>query len=152
MSHFVVGFRGLFFFCKQKTAYEMRISDWSSDVCSSDLGDCEPFPDDKRAAALLKAAGKAAPKLDATALAAALQDAWRAFHRGDLKAAFDAGSALGPVGASVAVKALGIHATYLVDAEAEKLKRFRSEEHTSELQSLMRNSYAGFCLQHKNKY
>src|SRR3546814_11260199 len=27
----------LFFFCKQKTAYEMRISDWSSDVCSSDL-------------------------------------------------------------------------------------------------------------------
>src|SRR3546814_5243648 len=33
-------FRGLFhffFFFKQKTAYEMRISDWSSDVCSSDL-------------------------------------------------------------------------------------------------------------------
>src|SRR3546814_2314604 len=32
-----------FFFFKQKTAYEMRISDWSSDVCSSDLAfdDCE---------------------------------------------------------------------------------------------------------------
>src|SRR3546814_17302421 len=28
----------IFFFVKQKTAYEMRISDWSSDVCSSDLG------------------------------------------------------------------------------------------------------------------
>src|SRR3546814_7620389 len=28
----------LYFFFKQKTAYEMRISDWSSDVCSSDLG------------------------------------------------------------------------------------------------------------------
>src|SRR3546814_7553381 len=27
----------VFCFCKQKTAYEMRISDWSSDVCSSDL-------------------------------------------------------------------------------------------------------------------
>src|SRR3546814_18438627 len=27
----------MFFFFKQKTAYEMRISDWSSDVCSSDL-------------------------------------------------------------------------------------------------------------------
>src|SRR3546814_7551302 len=27
----------LFIFCKQKTAYELRISDWSSDVCSSDL-------------------------------------------------------------------------------------------------------------------
>src|SRR3546814_5033620 len=31
----------VFFFFKQKTAYEMRISDWSSDVCSSDL---LPFP------------------------------------------------------------------------------------------------------------
>src|SRR3546814_8558723 len=29
----------IFFFFKQKTAYEMRISDWSSDVCSSDLHD-----------------------------------------------------------------------------------------------------------------
>src|SRR3546814_1587096 len=28
---------GIIFFFKQKTAYEMRISDWSSDVCSSDL-------------------------------------------------------------------------------------------------------------------
>src|SRR3546814_3109287 len=32
LSHYI-----LFFFFKQKTAYEMRISDWSSDVCSSDL-------------------------------------------------------------------------------------------------------------------
>ena len=87
-------------------------------------GDCEPFPDAKRAAALLKAAGKAAPKLDADALAEALQDAWRAFHRGDFKAAFDAGEKLGPIGASVAVKAIGIHATYLVDDEAEQLKRY----------------------------
>src|SRR3546814_3435765 len=31
----------LFFFFKQKTAYEMRISDWSSDVCSSDLDDAQ---------------------------------------------------------------------------------------------------------------
>src|SRR3546814_14511394 len=31
--------RFVFFFFKQKTAYEMRISDWSSDVCSSDLTD-----------------------------------------------------------------------------------------------------------------
>src|SRR3546814_9969769 len=31
-----------FFFFKQKTAYEMRISDWSSDVCSSDLPEREP--------------------------------------------------------------------------------------------------------------
>lgn len=87
-------------------------------------GDCEPWPDAKRAAALLKAAGKSAPRLDADALGAALQDAWRAFHRGDFKAAYDAGEKLGPVGASVAVKAIGIHATYLVEDEAEKLRRF----------------------------
>src|SRR3546814_3185754 len=33
-----------FFFFKQKTAYEMRISDWSSDVCSSDLSAQAPTP------------------------------------------------------------------------------------------------------------
>src|SRR3546814_9849955 len=33
------------FFFKQKTAYEMRISDWSSDVCSSDLGLLEGVED-----------------------------------------------------------------------------------------------------------
>src|SRR3546814_10856112 len=39
----------LFFFFKQKTAYEMRISDWSSDVCSSDLGDrARPLPRGRR--------------------------------------------------------------------------------------------------------
>src|SRR3546814_3239185 len=40
MSHvYIVVFTSyhFFFFFKQKTAYEMRISDWSSDVCSSDL-------------------------------------------------------------------------------------------------------------------
>src|SRR3546814_15225933 len=38
-----------FFFFKQKTAYEMRISDWSSDVCSSDLLDLGRQLDDDRA-------------------------------------------------------------------------------------------------------
>ena len=41
----------------------------------------------------IKAAGKTVPKLDAEALASALQDAWRAFHAGEFKAAFDAGTA-----------------------------------------------------------
>src|SRR3546814_17090751 len=36
--------RRFVFFFKQKTAYEMRISDWSSDVCSSDLGLAEEGP------------------------------------------------------------------------------------------------------------
>src|SRR3546814_497231 len=35
----------MFFFFKQKTAYEMRISDWSSDVCSSDLRPLPPRGD-----------------------------------------------------------------------------------------------------------
>src|SRR3546814_7204985 len=38
--HFYILFF-VFFFFKQKTAYEMRISDWSSDVCSSDLPEVE---------------------------------------------------------------------------------------------------------------
>src|SRR3546814_2887579 len=41
----------MFFFFKQKTAYEMRISDWSSDVCSSDLGIVMPDADLDRAVA-----------------------------------------------------------------------------------------------------
>src|SRR3546814_13498257 len=40
----------VFFFFKQKTAYEMRISDWSSDVCSSDL-DVDVAGDDQRRSA-----------------------------------------------------------------------------------------------------
>ena len=71
------------------------------------------------------AAGKAAPKGVAAAdLAEALQDAWRRFHRGDFQGAFEAGEKLGPVGASVAVKAIGIHAAYLVADEADRLARF----------------------------
>src|SRR3546814_15783108 len=38
----------MFFFFKQKTAYEMRISDWSSDVCSSDLDGAQPGRDRHR--------------------------------------------------------------------------------------------------------
>jgi hypothetical protein len=87
-------------------------------------GDQEPYPDEKRAKALIAAAGKAAKGITAEDLAQQLQDAWRAFHRGDFQAAYEAGEALGPLGASVAVKAIGIHATYLVDDEAEQLKRF----------------------------
>src|SRR3546814_2819185 len=41
----VTGVLLVFFFFKQKTAYEMRISDWSSDVCSSDLDNGEGTPD-----------------------------------------------------------------------------------------------------------
>src|SRR3546814_8040355 len=41
----------MIFFFKQKTAYEMRISDWSSDVCSSDLPKAEASEDEAHSAA-----------------------------------------------------------------------------------------------------
>src|SRR3546814_19457115 len=53
-----------FFFFKQKTAYEMRISDWSSDVCSSDLVDhrrrieAEALADHQRLSGRIEAAGR----------------------------------------------------------------------------------------------
>jgi tetratricopeptide (TPR) repeat protein len=87
-------------------------------------GDQEPFPDEKRVAALLKKN----PKLgkDAGAIADQLQHAWRLFHRGDFEAAHDAGFALNAIGASVAIKAGGIHATHLVDDAATKTRRYES--------------------------
>jgi len=85
-------------------------------------GDQEPFPDEKRVAALLKQQ----PKLgkDAGAIASALQDAWRAFHRGDFQQAYESGVALQALGASVAIKAGGIHATYLLDDDKAKTARY----------------------------
>ena len=87
-------------------------------------GDAEPFPDVKRAQHLLDSAPKLAKGVDAAELSSTLQQAWRSFHSGDFKAAFDNGEALGPLGASVAIKALGIHATYLVEDQTERLKRY----------------------------
>jgi hypothetical protein len=87
-------------------------------------GDQEPFPDEKHVAKVLKAH----PKLgkDVGKIAEQLQDAWRAFHRGDFKEAYDAGIALKALGTSVAIKAGGIHATYLVDGDKEKLARYEA--------------------------
>lgn len=113
-----------------KFPYDQKSFDYSGDKLKKNwgslhTGDTEAFPDEKRAAALIKAAGKSAPKgLSPDALAEQLQQAWAAFHRGDFQQAFEMGEALGPIGASVACKAIGIHATYLVDDEAEQLKRY----------------------------
>lgn len=87
-------------------------------------GDQEPFPDARRAAALIKAAGTAPKGVDGERLSEHLQAAWLAFHRGDFAAAYNTGAALGALGASVAVKALGIHTAYLVDDEDEHIARF----------------------------
>src|SRR3546814_6958140 len=108
----------IFFFFKQKTAYEMRISDWSSDVCSSDLAKRW-----LRAKEILGALDELAPEQRAARIAAACGD------DADLKAEVERLVAL--------------------DAEADS---YRSEEHTSELQSLMRISYAVLCLYKNTRY
>src|SRR3546814_1273738 len=121
-----------FFFFKQKTAYEMRISDWSSDVCSSDL---QRFDD---------AGGKRARRLDGDALGdrvargRQVAAAHLAVHRG-VELCLNADEL------DIRLQRLG------GNADAGDKAAARSEEHTSELQSLMRISYAVFCLKKKKK-
>src|SRR3546814_1920988 len=110
----------------------MRISDWSSDVCSSDLeqGVVSRYLHDKVVADdLLKVSGP-----------------------------FGAFTFTGTDADSIVLIAGGVGITpmmsvlrYLTDtAWAGDIFFIRSEEHTSELQSLMRISYAVFCLNKKN--
>src|SRR3546814_5150524 len=121
----------------------MRISDWSADVCSSDLLDVI-------SGELLARAGGG---LGLTAIATPLAGMLAFVDVGDAKAA-----ACGPVltGAKAAAQRtdkgkprddVGQGTT----AKSESGKASRSEEHTSELQSLMRISYAVFCLKKKTK-
>src|SRR3546814_6598032 len=127
-----------FFFFKQKTAYEMRISDWSSDVCSSDLLHRPHYgvdPDQGIQGAdplrrVQRIRDRARPR-PATArvrrrAAAQLDQPVEAHDRRPRPAPwpYPGGPGLAPQG--------------------------RSEEHTSELQSLMRISYAVFCLKNTN--
>src|SRR3546814_9671246 len=119
------------FFFKQKTAYEMRISDWGSDVCASDLS------------AKLALPAKNPPELPprqkgAIAVArsrpASLSEPWSACATSSTDAPL-------PRASQVAVTARSISPRPVS----------RSEEHTSELQSLMRISYGVFCLQKKTQ-
>src|SRR3546814_9802906 len=117
----------------------MRISDWSSDVCSSDLGRRRSRHPLRRAARTGRQ-GARGPR-PAHALEAARQARVRrgsgrerrTMNRLDVEAI------------SAQVRALDF--TRGTPAEVA----LRSEEHTSELQSLMRNSYAVFCLKKKKK-
>src|SRR3546814_4267543 len=93
----------------------MRISDWSSDVCSSDLGAPELVADTRFSTAALRVANRR--ELDAII---------EAFFSSRSRAALE-----------------------VVLREAAIAYGARSEEHTSELQSLMRISYAVFCLKKK---
>src|SRR3546814_4030408 len=123
----------LFFFFKQKTAYEMRISDWSSDVCSSDLRikGTAGHVQDRRDAFDIAATGKIKRRIDLT-FAGEANPPFRQFK----------GTARKTIGAA--------HQAYIGAARSASHRSGRSEEHTSELQSLMRISYAVFCLKTKN--
>src|SRR3546814_2152334 len=99
-----------FFFFKQKTAYEMRISDWSSDVCSSDL---------------LSVIDGSRPRVMPMVLG----------HEA-------AGEVLA-IGADVRDFAVGDQVVFAFVPACGHCA-YKSEEHTSELQSLMRISYDVF--------
>src|SRR3546814_10784413 len=109
----------------------MRISDWSSDVCSSDL----LFEDHLRPGHRFVGAVRASHRLVRLA-----EEAERAVIRWiDLRRMLEQSGGLFHVArghACAAVEEIGLEQ--------------RSEEHTSELQSLMRISYAVFCLKKKN--
>src|SRR3546814_7611910 len=127
-------------FVKQKTAYEMRISDWSSDVCSSDLRDqlqLLALPQE-RAAAWLLSEGQ---------LYAA--DGRRCTSILYLQHAQDRPSVLSDM--RNAALCIWRWSRWVRNPCHQSALRSRSEEHTSELQSLMRISYAVFCLQKKHK-
>src|SRR3546814_4349588 len=114
-------FRYIFFF-KQKTAYEVRISDWSSDVCSSDL------------------------TTDARAHVATTGEKGGQCRHGAMRS--------GSVGIDDADRGgeSGRLSMRCVNRATGGWQPPRSEEHTSELQSLMRISYAVFCLKKKINY
>src|SRR3546814_6390614 len=139
--------RGVFFFFKQKTAYEMRISDWSSDVCSSDLDKLEHR---YRELAFLN-----------SGVRIVLADE-RSEERKEVELHYEGGIAAfvkwldrtkaplfpDPIAITGQRDDIGIEvALEWNDSYYENVLAFtnnRSEEHTSELQSLMRISYAVF--------
>src|SRR3546814_9927471 len=130
----------VFFFFKQKTAYEMRISDWSSDVCSSDLlasGDARIIlePDRMRSAA----PGERHRRL---MLAGHHDLGFRGRRPLHVLVLFE----MEKVGSENAEDRLRRGVGREAAPQHEDVERIRSEEHTSELQSLMRISYAVFCL------
>src|SRR3546814_4626141 len=113
----------------------MRISDWSSDVCSSDLEGGrrdhrqKVAPRNHDHGAQERGHSANSPMASARASASKPASTWRTIWT---KASWSAGRA--------------------IDRPATPWPlAVRSEEHTSELQSLMRNSYAVFCLKKKNK-
>src|SRR3546814_8337456 len=121
----------------------MRISDWSSDVCSSDLVASERIFGTAFHVAVLSPRAEFSLSVGADALGI------RA-HSSQL---YNVWCALKPVVALAAAELAEAHGVDPDTSVSGIAKQFpdRSEEHTSELQSLMRISYAVFCLKKKKQ-
>src|SRR3546814_7248004 len=116
----------------------MRMSDWSSDVCAADL----QVATARRHGGLVILAGRQQHRRPAPVEIAVDDNLAAVQHRAD-----PAGRQV--VEAQRAPRQQG--AQKLCRAGIAAAEPPRSEEHTSELQSLMRNSYAVFCLKKKNE-
>lgn len=95
-------------------------------------GDCEPFPDAESLKTLVAEHPKLKPSGGLDEAADALQDAWRAYHRGDFGAAIEIGIGVGLLGYNVANKATNIYATYLEDDVGAKLALFLESSNRAE--------------------
>src|SRR3546814_1652265 len=132
------------FFFKQKTAYEMRISDWSSDGCSSDLGRCQTDTPEPGVADVANSCG--------TPFDYRFNPSNTGNIRVNSRFTLADGLVLTVDPSYQYVKANGGGTTtgYEYSRDVGGTPLFgRSEEHTSELQSLMRITYAVFCLKKK---
>jgi len=81
-------------------------------------GDREAFPDQSTIAEALATETRLGDHLlgtDSAAISSNLQGAWRAYHHGDFRQAWELGTQAGPLGTSVAVAAAGVHARFLLD-------------------------------------
>jgi tetratricopeptide (TPR) repeat protein len=87
-------------------------------------GDCEPFPDAAYVKSVSEKYPELKPKAAAGETASLLQDAWRAYHRGDFQEAAAIGVSLGRLGTNVANKAANIYATYLEKDKERRLQIF----------------------------
>src|SRR3546814_6774605 len=124
----------------------MRISDWSSDVCSSDLGFINMRLADQSwrdELGLIHAAGSDYGRSTMGQGRRVNVEYVSANPTGPMHVGHCRGAVVGD-----ALAALLEYAGHRVTREYNV--NDRSEEHTSELQSLMRNSYAVFCLKKKN--
>src|SRR3546814_4415069 len=133
------------FFFKQKTAYEMRISDWSSDVCSSDLHHLENGSRDQLPEL---DPGQRLPSREPHGADCEGRRQYVGDHRGDDRLPLDQAGLCQKLSAEPREDR---GEQQQPDRGSEGGARQQIGRHTSELQSLMRISYAVFCLKKKNE-